>query len=125
VDSKSFSRVEIKDADRGQVTAVFATFGVEDADGDVTMPDAFTEGAEAPISAYGHKSWEGALPVGKGRIRTTSKEAIVEGQFFMDTTHGRDAFLTVKQLGRLGQWSYGYDALDSTPASSKAGRSGS
>jgi hypothetical protein len=119
VDSKSFSRVEIKDADRGQVTAVFATFGVEDADGDVTMPDAFTEGAEAPISAYGHKSWEGALPVGKGRIRTTSKEAIVEGQFFMDTTHGRDAFLTVKQLGRLGQWSYGYDALDSTPGEFK------
>lgn len=113
MDAKSFSRVEIKNADKGQVTAVFATFDVMDSDGDVTFPDAFTAGAEAPISGYGHTSWQGALPVGKGRIRTTGKEAIVEGQFFMDTQHGRDAFLTVKQLAGLGQWSYGYDVLDS------------
>jgi hypothetical protein len=122
VNTKSFSRVEIKNADQGLVTAVFATFGVVDSDGDLTARDAFTEGAEAPISSYGHTSWNGALPVGKGRIRTTDTEAIVEGQFFMDTTHGRDAFLTVKQLGSLGQWSYGFDTLDSEPTTFK-GRS--
>jgi phage head maturation protease len=114
VDSKSFSRIEVKSADAGQVTAVFSTFDVLDSDGDITLKGAFTEGAEAPISAYGHTSWGGALPVGKARLRTSGKEAILDGQFFMDTTHGRDAFLTVKQLGGLGQWSYGYRVLDAS-----------
>jgi phage head maturation protease len=114
VDTKSFAHVEIKSADKGQVTAVFSTFDVLDSDGDITLKGAFTEGAEAPISQYGHTSWGGALPVGKARLRTTGKEAILDGQFFMDTTHGRDAFLTVKELGNLGQWSYGYRVLDAS-----------
>lgn len=114
MDVKNFSHVEIKSADQGLVTAVFSTFNVLDSDGDITLPGAFTEGAEAPISAYGHTSWGGALPVGKAGIRTTTKEAIIEGQFFMDTAHGRDAFLTVKALGQLGQWSYGYRVLDAS-----------
>ncbi|MFC3986799.1 HK97 family phage prohead protease [Streptosporangium jomthongense] len=103
-------RVEIKDADKGLVTAVFATYNKADSDSDVTLPGAFEDGAEMPISAYGHTSWEGALPPGKGRIRTTSKEAILEAEFFMDTAHGIDTFKTVQRLGKLGQWSYGYDA---------------
>ena len=114
MNTKSFSHVEIKSEDKGQVTAVFSTFDVIDADGDITVPGAFQEGEQAPISQYGHTSWGGALPVGKARLRTTAKEAILEGQFFMDTTHGRDAFLTVKQLGPLGQWSYGYRVLDAS-----------
>lgn len=104
-------RVEIKDADRGEITAIFSTLGVKDSDGDVTVPGAFEDGAEMPISAYGHTSWAGALPPGKGRIRTTKTEAILEGQFFLDTTHGADTFKTVQRLGALGQWSYGYDAV--------------
>ncbi|WP_433415044.1 HK97 family phage prohead protease [Microtetraspora malaysiensis] len=104
-------RVEIKDADRGEITAIFSTLGVKDSDGDVTLPGAFEDGAEMPISAYGHTSWAGALPPGKGRIRTTKTEAILEGQFFLDTTHGADTFKTVQRLGALGQWSYGYDAI--------------
>lgn len=102
-------RVEIKDADRGEVTAIFSTFDVVDSDQDVTKSGAFEDGAEMAISAYGHTSWSGALPVGKGRIRTTAKEAVLEGQFFLDTVAGRDTFTVVKQLGPLGQWSYGYD----------------
>lgn len=112
MDTKRICRVEVKDADRGQVEAVFATFNAVDADGDVTVPGAFTEGAEVPISAYGHASWEGALPVGKATISQTSTEAILHGQFFMDTAVGRDTFATVKHLGSLGQWSYGYDAVE-------------
>jgi len=111
MDTKSL-RVEIKDEAQGLVRAVFATFNKIDSHGDVTPPGAFTDGEEMPISAYGHMSWEGALPVGKGRIRQTSKEAIFEGQFFMETQAGRDTFTTVKELGSLGQWSYGYDALE-------------
>lgn len=109
-------RVEIKDADRGVVEAVFSTFDVEDKDGDVTLPGAFDDGAQQPISAFGHQSHFGELPVGVSTIRTTGKEAVASGQFFMDTTHGRDTFATVKQLHKagLGEWSYGYDVLDSS-----------
>jgi hypothetical protein len=110
---KQFDSVDIKNADRGEFTAVFATFNVVDKDGDVTVPGAFTDGEEVIVSAYGHESWSGALPVGKARIRTTGTEAIAEGKFFLDTTHGRDTFQTVKELGGIGQWSYGFDVVES------------
>ncbi|MEU8279554.1 HK97 family phage prohead protease [Microbispora bryophytorum] len=111
MDTKGLCRVEIKDADKGEVSAIFSTFDVIDSDWDVTKSGAFEDGATVPISAYGHTSWMGALPVGKGSIRTTAKEAILDGQFFMDTQAGRDTFLVVKELGELGQWSYGYDPV--------------
>jgi Caudovirus prohead serine protease len=110
--SKQLSRVEVKAADKGQVSAVFATFNVVDKDGDVTLPGAFTDGAEVLISAYQHTSWGGALPVGKGQIRTTATEAILEGQFFMDTVAGRDTFNVVKELAGRQEWSYGYDVME-------------
>lgn len=110
MDTKSL-RVEIKDADRGEVTAIFSTFNVIDSDSDVTRPGAFEDGAEVPISAYGHTSWQGALPVGKAVIRQTDTQAILEGRFFMNTAAGRDTFTTVKELGGLGQWSYGFDIV--------------
>lgn len=113
--TKRLNRVEIKDADKGEVSAIFATFNAKDSDGDVTLPGAFEVGAVVPISAYGHTSWQGALPVGKGKIRETKTEAILDGKFFLDTTDGADTFTTVKHLAEdgLGEWSYGYDVLDS------------
>lgn len=104
--TKALGRVQIKDADKGTVEAVFSTFNVVDADGDVTIPGALDDGAEWIISAYGHKSWEGVLPVGKGIVRATDTEAVLEGQFFLDTTGGLDTFRTVKRLGPLQEWSY-------------------
>ncbi|MGH6693380.1 MAG: hypothetical protein ACREF4_22150, partial [Gammaproteobacteria bacterium] len=112
MDSKQLSRVEIKDADRGEVTAVIATFNTVDLDGDVTVPGAFDGVGEVPISAYGHGSWSTGVPVGKGRIRSTASEAIFDGQFFMDSVVARDTFVAVKGLGPLGQWSYGYDPIE-------------
>lgn len=103
--------VEVKDADKGQVTAVFSTFNDIDSDGDVTLPGAFEDGAMMAISAFGHKSWDGALPVGTGVIRTTETEAIADLQFFMDTKDGHDTFVVVKGMGKLQQWSYGFDTL--------------
>ncbi len=111
MNTKSFN-VTIKNADRGEVTAIFSTFNVIDSDGDVTLPGAFEDGVEVPISAYGHASWQGALPVGKARIRQTDTQAILEGQFFMNTAAGRDTFTVVKELGDLGQWSYGFDVIE-------------
>jgi hypothetical protein len=115
MDSKALSRIEIKSAAKGQVSAVFSTFNVIDSDGDVTEPGAFTDGAEVVISSYQHTSWGGALPVGKGVIRTTKAEAILDGQFFMNTSSGRDTFEVIKELGPRQQWSYGFDIVDSTP----------
>lgn len=112
--TKSFTRVEIKDEDKGEVTAVFATLNVIDSDGDVTVPGAFENGAKVRISAYGHASWSGALPVGKGTIREVKDEAILDGRFFVDTPAGADTFKVVKELGADGlqEWSYGYDPVE-------------
>lgn len=111
---KSLSRVEIKAADRGQVSAVFATFNVKDSDGDVTLPGAFSDGASVVVSAYNHGSWGGTLPVGSGKIRTTKSEAILDAEFFMDTPDGKNTFTIVKALSErgLGDWSYGYHVLE-------------
>lgn len=111
--TKTFSQVEIKDADKGEITAVFATLNVVDSDGDVTVKGAFPTGAKVRISAYGHTSWEGRLPVGKGTIREVGDEAILDGKFFLDTPEGRDTFTVVKELGDDGlqEFSYGYDPV--------------
>lgn len=102
-------QVEIKDAEKGQIEAVFSTFNAIDADGDVTAPGAFEDGAEVVISAYGHSSWMGELPVGKGTIKQTKEDARLVGQFFLDTANGKEHFAVIKQLGKKQQWSYGYD----------------
>lgn len=92
------------DSESGEFRAVFATFDVVDHDGDVTRPGAFKDGAEVIIGSWGHKTYE--LPVGKGVIRASDREASVEGQFFLDTQPGKDTYQTVKNLGDLGEWSY-------------------
>ncbi len=112
---KALTGVEIKDADQGLVTAVFATLNTKDHDGDVTTPGAFEDGANVRISSFGHTSWGGALPVGKGIIREDGDKAILDGQFFLNTTPGRDHFETVKQMGPLMEWSYGFDVIEGGP----------
>jgi HK97 family phage prohead protease len=110
---KALTGLKITDATKGEVEAIFATLDVKDSDGDVTLKGAFEDGAEVRISAYNHKSWDGALPVGKGTITETGDIAVLKGQFFLDTTAGADTFEVVKQLGELQEWSYGYDVVDS------------
>jgi HK97 family phage prohead protease len=112
-DTKALSGLKITDATKGEVEAVFATLNVKDSDGDVTLKGAFEDGAEVRISAYNHKSWEGALPVGKGTITESGDTAVLKGQFFLDTAAGADTFAVVKQMGDLQEWSYGYDVVDS------------
>lgn len=108
-------KAELKAEGNGEVVAVFSTFNTIDHDGDVTLPGAFTDGQKVRISAYNHTSWSGALPVGKGVIRQDDTQAYMDGQFFMNTTHGRDTFETVKEMDDLGEWSYGYDIIDGAP----------
>ncbi|MFJ9848579.1 HK97 family phage prohead protease [Streptomyces sp. NPDC101150] len=113
--TKALASVEIKNADKGEVEAVFSTFDVKDHDGDVTLKGAFQDGAPVRISAFNHASWDGALPVGKGTIRVDGDRVVMKGQFFLNTTHGRDTFETVKALSEAGlqEWSYGFDITES------------
>jgi HK97 family phage prohead protease len=117
MERKTFrGKLTLKAADNGgegEFTAVFATLGVKDLDGDVTIPGAFQEGQEVRIARWGH-NW-GDLPVGKGTIHADEKEAWVEGQFFMDTQGGQEHYKTVKALGDLQEWSYGFDILEEEP----------
>lgn len=117
MERKTFrGKLTLKAADNGgggEFTAVFATLGVKDLDGDVTIPGAFQEGQEVRIARWGH-NW-GDLPVGKGTIHADEKEAWVEGQFFLDTQGGQEHYKTVKALGDLQEWSYGFDILEDEP----------
>jgi HK97 family phage prohead protease len=115
-ETKTLRSVEVKDAEQGIVEAIFATLNVKDSDGDVTVPGAFEDGAPTRISAYGHATWGGALPVGKGTIHEEGDVAICRAQFFMNTQPGRDTFLTIKEMGDLQEWSYGFDILESEEA---------
>lgn len=119
---KALGSVEIKDAEQGTVEALFSTLDVMDLDKDVTLKGAFKDGAPVRISAYNHKSWEGALPVGKGTIHEVGDQVVLKGQFFLNTTHGRDTFETIKAMGDLGEWSYGFDVVDSEPGEFKGQR---
>lgn len=92
--------------DTGSFTCVFSTLGVIDKDGDVTLPAAFKDGQAVRIAQWGH-NW-GDLPVGKGVIYANEKQAWCEGQFFLDTPHGLATYQTVKGLGDLQEWSYGF-----------------
>lgn len=103
--------VKVIDESKGEIQAVFSTLKVIDKDGDVTLPGAFGE-QKVRISAYNHRSWADELPIGKGSIIESGDEAVLNGQFFMDVPKARDTFNTIKQLGELMEWSYGYDILE-------------
>lgn len=107
--------------DAGAFEAAFAQFGIIDHDGDVTLPGAFPS-KDVPMSAFNHTSWDGAPPVGKGTISERGDWAVFTGEFFMQTTHGRDAYETLKALGPLAEFSYGFSVLDSEPGTHEGKR---
>lgn len=101
----------------GEVAVAFSRLGEIDHDKDVTFPGAIPT-KEVPMSGYGHTSWPqrgSALPPGKGSIKEDGNLGVFRGQFFMKTAHGHDTYETVKELGELQQWSYGFDVLDFEP----------
>jgi HK97 family phage prohead protease len=99
--------VVLKEGETGEFSAVFATLGVVDHDGDVTTPGAFRDGQKVRIAYWGHR-WQD-LPVGKGVIHADEEKAWVEGRFFLDTNAGLETYRTVKALEELQEWSYGFD----------------
>jgi len=112
MDKKIFSApVEFKEEGKGEFTAVFSTMNVVDSDKDVVIPGAFQDGQEVSISYWAHR-WQD-LPVGKGVIHADEEKAWVDGRFFLDTSVGKDTYQTVKNLGDLQRWSYGFEVIDS------------
>lgn len=100
--------VEYKADGEGSIQAVFSTFDMVDSDGDVLTRAAFTDGQKVPM-VWAH-DW--SRPIGKGVIKTDPKRAIFDGQFFMDTTDGLDAYRTVKAMSDLQEFSWGFRILD-------------
>lgn len=110
---KSFTPVEFKlTGDTGTFRATFSRMSVIDRDGDVTEPGAFKDGQEVRIAQWGH-NW-GVPVIGKGTIHADDTTAWVDGQFFLDTAAGNDTYKTVKNLGSLQEWSYGFQILEAT-----------
>lgn len=103
-------QTEFKADDKGQVSAVIATFGVIDLDGDIIDPGAFTD-SQSVAMVWSH-DWRN--PVGKGAIQVTNTAAIFNGEFFMDTKAGLEAFKTVKAMGDLQEWSWGFRVKDAS-----------
>ena len=108
IELKSFGALEIKDVDQGEVSAIIATLGVVDKDGDVILRGAFPKSASVKMSGYGHSAIFGDPPAGKGSISVDGDKAIFTGKFFMSTALGREAFNVVKELGAEGEWSFGF-----------------
>ncbi len=122
--------VSVKDftlSEEGDVKMAFAEMGVVDREEDYTFPDAFPWGKALPISAHNHGSWPergGLPPTGRVTLESHDTLAVAAGKFFMDTTHGRDAYHTVKGMADLQEWSYGYKVLEraAPPSGVKARR---
>lgn len=97
-------QIDLDGEPEGAFIARFSTFGVVDVYGDVTTSSTFRDGQDVIVGAWGHNRL--ALPTGRGRVEVRDDGAYIRGRFFLDTTHGRDTYLTVKGLGELQQWSY-------------------
>lgn len=100
------------DGPEGSFIAQFSIPNVVDKQGDITRPGAFQQGKQVAVASYGHK-WD-ELPVGMGTVIEEPTRTIIDGKFFIDTTHGRDTYLTVKHLGAIQEWSYGYFVEDAS-----------
>ncbi|MGN6810383.1 MAG: HK97 family phage prohead protease [Thermomicrobiales bacterium] len=95
------------DGATGEIEAVFSTFDVVDDQGDIVLASAITDGQQVPL-VWAH-DW--SKPVGKGTIRVEPGRAVFSGQFFLDTAAGQEAYQTVKNMGSLQEFSWGFRVL--------------
>ena len=110
---------ELKEEAEGKVSAVFSVFNSLDSDGDVVLPGSIKSGfksGDVPM-VWAHK-WD--MPIGKGRIKEDDGKATFDGEFFMDTDSGQEAYKIVKNMGDMQQWSFGYRVNDAERAPFKS-----
>jgi|TARA_B100001250_G_scaffold252670_1_gene217285 HK97 family phage prohead protease len=114
--SKNLQHKEVKltttNEVEGKVEAVFSVFNEIDSDNDVVLPNSIKSGyGDRGVAMVWAHDWKDVI--GRGEIVSDENKATFKGQFIMDTERGRDAFNTVKAMGDLQQWSFGYEVLDS------------
>lgn len=95
-------------ADEGTLEAVFSTFNVVDHGNDIVLPSAIQDGKEIPM-VWSH-DW--SRIIGKGVTHVETDRAVFRGRFFLDTTDGLDAYRTVKNMGSLQEYSWGFLVQD-------------
>ena len=103
--------LEFKKESEGKVSAVFSVFNSLDSDGDIVLPGSIKSGFKSgsvPM-VWAHK-WD--MPIGKGTIKSDEGKATFEGEFFMDTESGKEAYNIVKNMADMQQWSFGYRVND-------------
>lgn len=97
--------------DAGEVEAVFATTGVIDHDGDVTVPGAFGEQHAAFLFAHNARD----LVLGKAQIREEGNKAIANIKINMDIQRAKEVHSMLKfdlEHGEpLQEFSYGFDPI--------------
>jgi len=103
--------LELKAETEGKVSAVFSVFNSLDSDGDIVLPGSIKSGFKSgsvPM-VWAHK-WD--MPIGKGSIDSDGDKATFNGEFFMDTESGKEAYKIVKNMADMQQWSFGYRVND-------------
>lgn len=103
----------------GQFRAVFSTLNTLDRDNDVTVPGAFGV-QKCLVEPWNHDY--SRPPVGQGTVREEGNEAIIFGQFFLNTASGLEHYEIAKQLGDLQEWSYSFTIDESEPGTFKGQR---
>jgi len=112
--------LEFKAEEEGKVSAVFSVFNTLDSDGDVVVEDAIKSRFKSgSVPMVWDNKWD--MPIGKGSIKQDKDKATFEGEFFMDTESGKEAYNLVKAMGDLQQWSFGYRVNDSERGKFKSG----
>lgn len=115
MDTKHITTRAVLKADggaEGGLEAVFSTFGVVDRDGDIVEAGAIPDGQPVPM-VWAH-DW--SRMIGKGVTSVNDERAVFKGSLFLDTAAGRDAYDTLKNMGDLMQYSWGFRVLDAAPA---------
>ena len=112
-DNLEHKSIEVKIVDEGKVEAIISTFGVVDRDGDIMTVQAFTASNGKEIPMVGAHDWTLHGWIGKGTVSVTPRQARFTGEFFMETADGQEAFKKVKAMGKLQEWSIGFQTQDS------------
>ena len=114
MDKKEFKGKDLLsfDSETGTVKAVFSVFNEVDSDGDVVLPKSIRSGYgdKGVAMVWGH-DWKSVI--GKGKITQDEDAATFVGEFNMNTEAGKEAYETVKAMGDLQQWSFGFEVHDS------------
>ncbi len=96
----------------GSFKCVFATMGVEDKDGDVTMPGFFGKQSFVVVPAH---DWS-HVPIAKASCYEDGSQAIAEGKFNLEIESAADWFKAMQfdlnEGEPLMEWSYGFTTLE-------------